>query len=322
MNRCLALADSLNGGVRFFLDGDFWAVRLQELGWPYELEGSSEQSEHAVSALQTGVLQGLIFDGYDLRPEDTKRAMGQGYVVHIDDGETALAAHCYINPAAEPKAGSLARQDLFGLEYALLNPAFAAPHDRAQQDNYHIPKDGLQLLLSMGARDSKNVTGAMLKMCEGLSGLQNIRVIMGAHADHLDTVQAQIDTIENTCLVVDCQDMIAEYERADVALGAGGVSLLERLCCGLPSLIVTQSRNQSGNVKRALDAEAVILLSAIDHLDREAVQAKIEAVAHSPEILNAMRKSGLKLVDGRGAQRAATQLEGFLQEFKNDHLPV
>jgi UDP-2,4-diacetamido-2,4,6-trideoxy-beta-L-altropyranose hydrolase len=318
MNRCLALAENLEGGVRFFLDGDFWAGRLREQGWACELESAPEQSTRAVSALQTGALRALIFDGYDLRPEDAEQAMKQGYVVHIDDGETALAAHCNINPAAEPIADSLARQDLFGLKYALLNPTFAAAHECAQQDNHNTPEGGLQVLISMGARDSKNVTSAVLDMCQGLSGLQNIRVIMGAHADHLDVVRTQIDDIDTACLVVDCQDMIAEYERADVALGAGGVSLLERLCCGLPSLIVTQSHNQLGNVKMALDAGAIGLLGTADSLDRTAVRAKIETLAHSPATLNAMCKSGLELVDGHGASRAAAQLGSFLRDYEDE----
>ncbi|MBT5109847.1 MAG: hypothetical protein HOM25_14295 [Rhodospirillaceae bacterium] len=329
INRCLALAAQLDGGVRFFLDCDFWAARLREQGWPFEVEGSPAQSDRAVAALQDGQFRGLIFDGYELLPTDAERAMTMGYVVQFDDGQfddgrfddgaAALPAHCRVNPAA---ASSPVEHELFGLEYALLDAAFAKAHEQARPDQKSTPGDGLQLLIAMGARDTKNVTAAVLDACRILPGLREIRVIMGAHADHLDAVRAQVENIDNACLIVDCRDMIAEYERADLAVGAGGVSLLERLCCGLPSLIVVQSRNQLGNVKSALDAGAVGLLGDVDTLDGNRIREEIKTFMGSNTALSNMRKSGLALVDGRGAPRVALRLGRLLKEYDNGRLSL
>jgi putative heme iron utilization protein len=319
MKRCLALAGQLDGGVRFFLDCDFWAPQLREQGWPFEEEGSPEASDRALSALQSVQIRGLIFDGYELRPTDAAAAIAHGYVVHLDDGVAALPAHCRVNPAAEPGPTD---HDLFGLEYALLDAAFAKAHEQARPDRKSTPDDDLHLLITMGARDSKNITAAVLDACRSLPGLREIRVIMGVHADHLDAIRAQADSIGNACLIVDCQDMISEYDRADLAVGAGGVSLLERLCCGLPALIVTQSRNQRGNVKSALDAGAVGLLGDAGNLDGNLIRGNIEALMQSDTALPAMRTAGLALVDGRGALRAAERLGCFLKEYDNDHLSL
>lgn len=323
MRRCLALAAQLDGGVRFFLDSDFWGRRLREHGCSFEIEGAPECADRALAALQAGQFHGLIFDGYDLRPGDAERAMALGCVVHFDDGVTAFPAHCSVNPTApDARSDSPVEHNLFGLEYALLDLAFAEAHERAQSGKNWTSGDGRRLLVSMGARDEANATAAVLDACGELPCFREIRVIMGAHADHLDAVEAQVKGIPNACLIVDCRDMIAEYERADLAMGAGGVSLLERLCCGLPSLIVTQSRNQLGNVKSALDAGAVGLLGDVDTLDGNRIREGIETLMQSDTALSAMCRAGLTLVDGRGAQRVALRLGHLLKEYDNGRLSL
>lgn len=323
MKRCLALAAQLAGGVRFFLDCDLWAEIARQQGFSAEVEGSPHLSDRAVAALRDNRLRGLIFDGYELCKQDGLRAMGAGCVVHLDDGTAPFPAHCKINPASSPRLGELCSQRLLvGLEYALLDHSFVAAHERARVDTKINIKKGRHLLVSMGARDSKNVTATVLDACRDLDCLDGVRVILGAHADHLDAVEKQVAEIDRASLIVDCQDMIAEYERADLALGAGGVSLLERLCCGLPSLIIAQSDNQQGNVKTAMEAGAIAFLGEAEQLKPSDIRTRVETLARSETVLAEMRAAGLNLVDGRGAARAGASLKNVLEDHENGRISI
>jgi spore coat polysaccharide biosynthesis predicted glycosyltransferase SpsG len=321
--RCLALAAQLTGGVRFFLDCDLWAETARQRGFNVEVEGSPCLSERAVGALRDNRLRGLIFDGYELRAEDGLSAMDVGCVVHLDDGVASFPAHCKINPASSPRLGEPCSQRVLGgLEHALLDHSFVAANERARVNPKSKTKNGRHLLISMGARDSKNVTATVLDVCRDLHCLEGVRVILGAHADHLDAVQKQVAEINQASLVVDCQDMIAEYEQADLALGAGGISLLERLCCGLPSLIIAQSDNQQGNVKTAMEAGAIAFLGESEQLKPSDIRTRVETLARSETVRAEMRAAGLNLVDGRGAARAGASLQRVLEDHENGRLSI
>ena len=99
--------------------------------------------------------------------------------------------------------------------------------------------------------------------------------------------------------------MIPIYEQADFAIGAPGVSLLDRLCCGLPGMILCQNPNQTSIAQSAATSGAVVFSEA------ENAQALADDIA--PLLADGARRGepsarGLALVDGRGERRLAEAL--------------
>lgn len=320
VRRCIALAAELPERARFFLDCHLWGEALAAQGFGFEVEGSSSRSSLALSALRNGALRGMIFDGYSLRQEDAAQAMNLGLVVHLDDGVVKFPAHCRIKPGGiEAVTGDLLPRAFSGLQYALLDHAFAAAHRRAVCTEKLSLPGRCRLLISMGARDSKNVTEYALESCAGLA---EIRVVMGGQADHILPVTRAVERIEGADMIVDCADMIAEYERADLAIGAGGVSLPERMCCGLPSLVIAQSENQRHNISVAQDAGAVVFLGEAEQNNREVMRRTVRNFIDSAEKRDGVRMAGLELVDGLGARRAGIALGRLLKEFEDGLLSL
>lgn len=321
VRRCLALAAALEGGVRFYLDDDYWSGRLAALGIDFEVEDTPCDSGQVLSAVQKDNLRGIIFDGYMLKREDCERAKQFGLAVHLDDGIVDLPAHCRINPGAIAISGiSLAPRTLAGFPYALLDSCYVSAHHRALERN--LEGCGSRLLISMGARDSKNVTGMILEACEGLPGLEEIHVLLGEQADHIDMIARKVDRTVGAKLIVDCEDMIAEYQWAQIAVGAGGVSMLERMCCGLPSFVVAQTENQNLNIRAAIDGGAIFYLGGAEQLDANIVRRNVQGLINSPTRLSGLRIAGLGLVDGLGAKRVAKVLGRVLKKYENGLLPL
>lgn len=95
-------------------------------------------------------------------------------------------------------------------------------------------------------------------------------------------------------------DMIAFYDRLDVAVTAAGSSVLELMARGVPSVLLTLADNQT-NVARHLSQSGL------------AFHATIETICHMAEVILAddLRHKELKhrlmnVVDGYGAERVAT----------------
>ncbi len=118
--------------------------------------------------------------------------------------------------------------------------------------------------------------------------------------------------------ILDAQDMIPILEQADFAIGAPGVSLLERLCCGLPGMILCQNLGQAPIARAAAASGAVVLSEA------EGAQALADDIA--PLLADgarraALRALGLALIDGRGALRLAEALVAARAAWAREAVP-
>lgn len=99
------------------------------------------------------------------------------------------------------------------------------------------------------------------------------------------------------------------YLEADLVIGAGGVSHLERCCLGVPTAIVKVADNQSELIKKAVELKTTIYLGEIDQLNLQKWQPAIEQLTlFPPKGWEEMAKNGHSLVDGMGVKRLCSEL--------------
>jgi spore coat polysaccharide biosynthesis predicted glycosyltransferase SpsG len=109
-------------------------------------------------------------------------------------------------------------------------------------------------------------------------------------------------------LVVDAPDLVAQLAQVDLAIGAGGVGLLERMAAGVPSIGLAIADNQRANLEGAAARGAVRFLGPAREVSAERLAAEIAALADDAGSRAAMTRAGRALVDGRGADRVAAAL--------------
>jgi len=311
VTRCIALAEALPGPSRFFLDpDDVWADRLTGRGHSVTLEADIGSADRMAASMRQGETAAAIVDSYDI-DGDTGTALSRlGPVMKLDDGVGDVFGAAVLNAAVEtdPRFDRLpAAARLFGPEFALLAPVFAQTNaSEREAGDAKCPATAKRILIAMGARDSQNVTQLALQACEGLDAA--VTVAIGAHADHIETVTKLVSKNPHWRLIVNAPSMTDLYVIHDLAIGAAGQSLFERMACGLPSLVVVQSDNQTKLAGAVAEAGACRLVGEAGGLTAKAIADAVRPLAENRADRLTIRRAGLSLIDGRGAERAARQL--------------
>jgi len=193
---------------------------------------------------------------------------------------------------------------LLGPSYALLQPQYAELHPRIP------PREGsiARIFVYFGGADTNNLTGLTVAAYLAL-GREDILmdVVANSTNPHLASLKAQVKNCKTITLHVGAPSLASLMAQADLAIGAGGVTSLERCCMGLPSLVITLAANQAP-IASELDRLGLIcwLGDAAEISESRLVSTlkNICATGLTPDWSNRCRFA----IDGRGVQRVASVL--------------
>lgn len=189
---------------------------------------------------------------------------------------------------------------LLGPRYALLRPEYSAYRKTLPARNGQVRR----ILVSMGGSDPANATGMVLKAlsCPELQEVQ-VDVVVGANNPHRKTLEQQALQRLHTTLY-DHQPHLADLMvLADISIGAGGTTTWERLCLGLPSLVVSIGENQIPACKALMESRLINYLGHISSLKCEQIRDSLLAMMSDPCNLVNLSLEGQSLVDGLGTLR-------------------
>jgi UDP-2,4-diacetamido-2,4,6-trideoxy-beta-L-altropyranose hydrolase len=197
----------------------------------------------------------------------------------------------------------------------LLGPAYALLREEFREMRKQVkPRTGEvhNVLVFFGGVDAENLTGITLKALISLNLNLHIAVVIGQQ--HPKTLE-----IKNLCkshhfeLHIQTNQIAYLMAQADLAIGAGGSSIWERFCLGLPSICISTADNQRQQlVDLKLDGLIIAsehYLNAIEFLDQTLLLIKSES-----SFQEAMSKKIYQLVDGYGAIKVGRQI--FLQDIE------
>lgn len=205
-----------------------------------------------------------------------------------------------------------ARQ-LLGPRYALLDPRFE--HARAgARATTSRPKHECRVLIGLGGTDPNDATSWVLtSLAEDLSQAAAVDVVIGRSHPAPHDVRRAVQSLPNALLHVQTGDMPSLLANADIAIGAGGVSTLERACIGVPSVGVALAPNQLSAL-RALDRDGLLLFAGGDLGDVEYLREGFRALMSDLERRARMSAACRHAVDGRGLERVADVLLAELHD--------
>jgi UDP-2,4-diacetamido-2,4,6-trideoxy-beta-L-altropyranose hydrolase len=304
------------------------AARFQEGGWSVGF-AATEETFASVAALKDSPLERLLLElDADKEPEAMRRRWpdgadilivdhyGRGIVLEracrgwagrivvIDDlADRPHDADILVDVASRPEAyrGFVPQscEVLAGSEYAIVNGTFRAMRPRALARRHKATAE--RVLISFGQVDAPNATQTALAALASAGFEGDVDVVLGHAAPHLDEVRAAAGG--RTQVHIDVSDMPSLMAEADLAIGAGGVTALERCCLGLPSILVTIADNQCRIVAMLAEAGAAIDIGAADTGLERRLTEKLQALLPDTSGWAAMANMGRKLVDGLGVDR-------------------
>ncbi len=297
------------------------AARAVEHIW-LDLAAVEDEPERLANALPGGC-DLLVVDSYRwARAQETAcRRFARRIAVVDDFAAGAHEADLVLDPTPGRDARAYAglmpagATVLAGAAWAPLRPAIQALRATALPGRRdRRPK---RILVALGMTDSANATAQVL---DGLAGLRfdgAIDVVLGAAAPHRDSVARSMPG--NAMLHLDPPDLPALMAAADLAIGAGGVSALERACLGLPSLLVEVADNQRAAIEGLVAAGAAWSLGTLAALTPAAIAAAAAMLIEDDAARTRLSVAAALLCDGLGAARASTWLAPVVAR---DGLPV
>jgi spore coat polysaccharide biosynthesis predicted glycosyltransferase SpsG len=251
----------------------------------------------------------VVLDHYELGKEwlDEAVTTASKRLVIDDLEDRELPCHVLIN--ANPYATRDAYAPfvrpgtrlLLGTKFTLLRSAFRAipPSRRFERVR--------RVLVSLGGATSHGFVGAALAAVQTAIPTADVDVVMGAD----DRTELAPGPGVSVYRGVDAQAMADLLRRADLGVGAGGMSAWERCQTGLPSISIRVAPNQDRVVASLAEAGATIDGGrpgggAVRRLTTLLVQ-----LARDPARRQAMSEAGSGIVDGLGTLRAANIVDGI-----------
>lgn len=194
---------------------------------------------------------------------------------------------------------------LAGSRYALLRPGFSLCRARSLARRA-TGQPVQRVLVGFGASDPGNLACHALALMRSAGLACNVEVILGPNSPNSASVRGVAAACPFPVDVFDgVDDMAARLASADLAIGGGGVSALERACLGVPSLLVILADNQQCNADYLGKAGAALVLESSTALKSPAATAALRALADSPRARQAMSQAAAGVCDGAGSERVA-----------------
>ena len=166
-------------------------------------------------------------------------------------------------------------------------------------------------LVFFGATDPLNQTVQVLKALshDDFAGL-TLDVVIGAnHPDPL-SIDTQVQNRPNTFLYQNLSSLAGLMVRADLMIGAGGTTTWERMCLGLPAIVVSTAENQQIGMQYLADDKFQIMLPGSNLTTDTDWRLAVDGLLNKSDLINKLVDNAKKLVDGLGANRVARVILG------------
>lgn len=312
--RCLALGQGLEGeGWRVTLAGAAAGFTLLPLpAWPrIDLTGIAAADEpDCLREALGGPADLLVVDHYrrDAAFERACRSWATRILAIDDLADRPHDCDWLLDSTPQREAAAYAsllppRSDcLVGSAYALLRPGFARRRWRLAPRRADVE----HVLLSLGATDPDRVILAALDALESCGFKGKVTAMLAPAAAHHAVLAARLAAIGGTLLAPDA-DVAAAFAECDLAIGAGGVGLLERASLGLPTLLVEVAANQRANLAAMTSIGAAVMA---ERPDTVGIASSLRPLLADAGLRAGVAQRSAALCDGLGVGRTLLALDG------------
>jgi UDP-2,4-diacetamido-2,4,6-trideoxy-beta-L-altropyranose hydrolase len=307
MRRCLALAAAMPRAPDFLIDApESWVPALEAAGLSWRADGTRDDPARFASGIADAGYRGVLLDDYRFDDAYCRYLEGRVACARFDDFGTARAGDLVIAPslAATPTDYPPGVRALCGARYAPVDDFIVKA--RAANAHRQVPDRARRILVAFGANDRRNLTALALEALDKLGEGREVTVVLGSDAPFLAELRARFASATCGFSVAPSRSELCDLLVAhDLAVGGAGVSFIERLCVGLPSIVIDAIDNQRANVEAARELGVATVVADGDLRDASRFAVKIDAVACDAALRARYRVAGRSLVDAEGGPRIA-----------------
>jgi UDP-2,4-diacetamido-2,4,6-trideoxy-beta-L-altropyranose hydrolase len=204
-----------------------------------------------------------------------------------------------------PKSG-VTKNSFSGLNLSVLNKNFV--HKR------RIGKDISSVLVLQGGADTHCLIPQVIQSLNLVNYNFNITVVVGpSFSCWTELKLAQKNSGKPLKIIHNVKNMSSVMLKHDLAITAGGMTLLELSRCGIPSIITCGEKLEEETAQLMQKLGFGINLGFSKRINSKKLMTTTSYLISDYSLRKKMNKIGPKLVDGRGANRVAKLVSGDLR---------
>ena len=307
INRCLAIRSYLNAEVSWFIDNPKLDIKSI---FPITDKVFIEENENScfklIDEVKNNNIKTVLIDSYNINNDIKNQLSKILSIIIIDDKDCQLNVAMIICP--QPIKHLNNNIKLYGPSFAPISSAFKKKPKETIK-NLKVNK----ILISMGYVDTHGVTlNIITSIINTFDNTKKVTIVLGKYAPHIQVIKEKIKPYSNYQLIIEPKNMNEIYHNNNIALGAPGLSHLERLFVGLPTILIPQNKshsnliNQWENLGCCIKAENTVF----------SIEKALKKLMLSKSLRHTIINKGQNLVDGLGTKRIAKEIIQLLK--KND----
>lgn len=216
-------------------------------------------------------------------------------LVAIDDpGDAARWADIRVNP-------------LYYVDDALTDPAYVALRKEFIQANKigKVIKDKVEtILVTQGGADTYGFLPKIIGALDGIEKDSRIDVVIGSAFKHHEQLEEAINKSERSFnIIYNATNMCELMQQSDLAVTAGGNTMFELACVGVPAIVLCAEEFEVETAGRMEKYGVVENLGFGGIVSPDRIYERIRFLMPDKSRRTGMSRRGQKLVDGRGAER-------------------
>lgn len=163
-----------------------------------------------------------------------------------------------------------------------------------------------RIFVSFGGSDRPNITGRVLDAFLALDRLDiALDLVVSPGSPFLVELRGKVAMYSNVTLHEGLPALAELMVQADLAIGAGGATSWERICLGLPSLVVTIAENQEPIAEEPDRRGLVRWLGDESLVTKSTIAEELSNLISDRGWRQHCSSQCLALLDGRGTARVA-----------------
>ncbi|MER3124012.1 glycosyltransferase [Bacillus pumilus] len=204
-----------------------------------------------------------------------------------------------------------------GTDYFYGTPYLLLDHEISKlKDTYEVRKECKKVVVSLGGSDPG---GLLLKVVSSLLEARHLHIL--AVAGKASRVEEQIEAA-HIQFIRHTDQLPAHLAEADLAIVAGGMTLYEAVCIGVPSIVLSQVDHQAMTAARFAQNGACHHLGLGDLVDEKDIWRAARRLSGSYFLRRSIHLNGRSLIDGKGTERVKNILIHLMNHHQKEHKDV
>lgn len=185
-------------------------------------------------------------------------------------------------------------------KYIPLSPVYQEKHRNAKQINEKVGN----ILVTQGGSDTYGFNPKIVRALYSIPTDININVVLGPNFSHNQQLdEALIPAPRKFNIIRGINDLSDLMLEADLAVSAGGNTLFELACLGVPTVVVCAEPFEVATSERLEKEGFGISLGFGKNITDTNIYSGVSKVLHNFSLRNAMMSKGKTLIDGKGIKR-------------------